>query len=52
MKMMVVDDKLALRTQLLAWAEIITLRRILVSHGAIIDERPRQVLSDLAASLE
>ena len=51
-KMAVIDDTKALRAQLLQWAEIESLVRILVSHGAPIDENPRQVLRDLAASLE
>jgi hypothetical protein len=40
-----------LRTQLLQWAEIDTLVRILVSHGSPIEENPRQVLRELAGSL-
>ena len=51
-KMAVIDDTKALRTQLLQWAEIESLVRILVSHGSPIEENPRQVLRDLAASLE
>ena len=51
-KMAVIDDTKALRTQLLQWAEIESLVRILVSHGSVIEENPRQVLRDLAASLE
>jgi hypothetical protein len=50
-KMAVIDDTKALRTQLLQWAEIESLVRILVSHGAPIEDNPRQVLRDLAASL-
>ena len=50
-KMAVIDDKKALRTQLLQWAEIDTLVRILVSHGSPIEDNPRQVLRDLAESL-
>lgn len=50
-KMAVIDDTNALRMQLLQWAEIDSLVRILVSHGAPIEDNPRQVLRDLAASL-
>jgi hypothetical protein len=50
-KMMLVKDKDALREQLLRWAELDSLRRIVVSHGTPIDDNPRQVLRDLAASL-
>lgn len=50
-KVAVIEDTAALRTQLLQWADIDTLVRILVSHGSPIDEDPRQVLRDLAASL-
>ena len=51
-KMAVIEDTKALRTQLLQWAEIESLVRILVSHGSPIEENPHQVLRDLAASLE
>jgi len=50
-KMAVIDDTQALRTQLLLWAGIDTLVRILVSHGSPIEESPRQVLRELAESL-
>jgi len=50
-KMAMIDDTNALRLQLEQWAEIESLKRILVSHGAVIDENPRQTLRDLAASL-
>lgn len=50
-KVAVIEDTAALRTQLLQWADIDTLVRILVSHGSPIDEDPRQVLRDLAVSL-
>jgi hypothetical protein len=49
-KRMMVKDKEALRGQLLRWAESSSLKRILVSHGAPIDN-PRQSLRDLAQSL-
>jgi hypothetical protein len=41
----------ALRQQLLQWADLASLQRILVSHGEPIEDRPREVLRDLAASL-
>ena len=50
-KMAVIEDAEALRTQLLQWAEIDTLVRILVSHGSPIEDNPRQVLRELADSL-
>jgi hypothetical protein len=51
-KLALVKDKAALRAQLLRWAEIDSLRRIVVSHGALIEDRPQQVLRDLADSLQ
>jgi len=50
-RLMLVKDKDALREQLLQWATLPALKRILVSHGAPIEEHPAQVLRDLAASL-
>jgi hypothetical protein len=50
-KMAVIADKNALRTQLLQWSEIDSLVRILVSHGSPIEDDPRQVLRELADSL-
>jgi hypothetical protein len=50
-KLAMVDDKQALRTQLLEWAELERLERILVSHGSPIEDHPREVLRDLAGSL-
>jgi hypothetical protein len=44
-------EKSAMRTQLLQWAEIDSLFRILVSHGLPIEDNPRQVLRELAGSL-
>jgi hypothetical protein len=49
--MMLIDDTNALRAQLLQWAEIESLNRILVSHGSPIEENARQTLRDLAGSL-
>ena len=50
-KMMMIEDTNALRLQLQQWAEIESLKRILVSHGSVIDENPRQTLRDLTRSL-
>jgi hypothetical protein len=50
-KMAMIEDTKALRAQLLQWAEIDTLVRILVSHGSPIEENPRDVLRELAGSL-
>jgi hypothetical protein len=50
-KMMMVDDKAALRAQLLQWAALPALRRVLVAHGDVIDRAPQQTLRDLAQSL-
>ena len=46
-----VKDASALRAQLLRWAEMDTLKRILVSHGEPIAEHPQQTLRELAGSL-
>jgi hypothetical protein len=51
-KLMMVDDKAALRQQLLQWAGIDTLKRILVSHGVPIEDRPQQTLRELATTLQ
>jgi len=51
-RMAVIEDTNALRAQLLAWAGIESLRSILVSHGSAIDDEPRRVLRELAASLD
>jgi hypothetical protein len=50
-KMAVIEDKSALRTQLLQWAQIESLKCILVSHGSPIEDNPRRVLRELAESL-
>jgi hypothetical protein len=50
-KMAIIEDTNALRAQLLQWAEIESLKCILVSHGVPIQENPQQVLRELAASL-
>ena len=51
-KLNLVKDANALRAQLLQWAEIASLKRILVSHGEPIEANPQQTLRDLAASLK
>src|SRR5450755_1012731 len=50
-KMAMIEDTKALRAQLLQWAEIESLKHILVSHGSPIEDNPRQTLRDLASSL-
>jgi hypothetical protein len=50
-KMAVIEDTNALRAQLLQWAQIESLKRILVSHGAPIQEHPQEDLRELAGSL-
>lgn len=50
-KMMLVENKKALAAQLLRWAGIPTLKRIIVSHGEIISDDPRGVLRELAVQL-
>ena len=47
----IADDKNALRAQLEQWAKLDTLKRIIVSHGEIIDSDPRGTLLRIAASL-
>jgi hypothetical protein len=51
-KRALIKDPDALRAQLLQWSEIETLKRILVSHGSRIAENPREVLRDLARTLD
>src|SRR5438552_2081469 len=46
-----VKDANALRAQLLKWADMQALKRILVSHGEPIDANPQQTLRSLAGSL-
>ena len=50
-KLNMVRDANALRAQLLHWAEMESLKRILVAHGDPIEANSRQTLRDLAASL-
>jgi hypothetical protein len=51
-KLMMIKDTDALRAQLLRWAGNESLVRIVVSHGDVIDDNPRVVLRELAASLK
>jgi len=50
--MLIVKSKEQLGDQLMQWAAIADLRRIVVSHGEIIDREPRQVLRELASALK
>jgi len=50
-KWTMIDDPAALRAQLLLWAELPKLRRVLVSHGEPVDFQPAEALRDLAQSL-
>ncbi|MDB5829882.1 MAG: hypothetical protein JWQ73_4102 [Variovorax sp.] len=49
--LLIVKDKADLSAQLVAWADLEQLKRIVVSHGDIIDHEPTQALLDLARSL-
>jgi hypothetical protein len=51
-ELLMVKDTDAVRAQLLQWASDATLRRVIVSHGDVIDRQPRQALRLLAASLK
>lgn len=46
-----IKDKPALQQQLEAWSQLYGLKRIIVSHGAIIEHDPACVLRDLASQL-
>jgi len=50
-KRAMVEDKNALASQLRKWANLPSLKRIVVSHGEIIDRDPRGTLIALAAKL-
>jgi hypothetical protein len=50
-KRLLIRDRAALREQLLLWAKDQSVVRILVSHGAIIDDHPRDALMKLAETL-
>jgi hypothetical protein len=47
-----VKDKAALAAQLRRWADLPMLKRILVSHGALIEHDPSPALKALAATLD
>jgi hypothetical protein len=49
---LIVEDKLALAAQFDAWAAEPDLRRIIVSHGDVIEENPAEVLRALAEALD
>ena len=48
----IVRDKAELAAQLMRWADLPNLKRVLVSHGSVIDEDAPGVLRKLAASLD
>jgi hypothetical protein len=50
-KMLMIREPEALRAQLLEWAALDDLKRILVSHGAPIEDHPQKTLRELAATL-
>ena len=47
-----VKDRAALAAQLRRWAQIEDLRRLIVSHGDIIGDQPRETLRDIALTLD
>ena len=47
----ILQDKNAVRAQLEQWANLNSLKRIIVSHGAVIEADPRGTLHRIAASL-
>ena len=51
-KLAMINDKAALAAQLRRWADLPSLKRILVSHGTTIEDDPRGALRELAVSLE
>ena len=51
-RLMFVKDAAALAMQFHAWAAIPQLRRIVVSHGDIIHQAPRETLIEAAADFE
>jgi hypothetical protein len=51
-KLLLGKHKSEVAQQLKSWAERDDLRRIIVSHGDLIDADPRGVLRKLAASLD
>ena len=51
-KVAMIGNKAALAAQLRRWADLPSLKRILVSHGSTIEDDPRGALRELAVSLE
>jgi hypothetical protein len=51
-KRMMIEDRPALARQLRDWAAIPDLRRVIVSHGDPIEDRPAAALTAIADSLE
>lgn len=51
-KLSIIGDRPALAAQLRAWADIADLKRIIVSHGEIIEDDPKAVLRDVAKTLD
>lgn len=51
-KRAIIRNRELVRRQLLSWAEQPSLRRILVSHGDLIEAQPAAALRRLAASLQ
>jgi hypothetical protein len=51
-KLSILDDKAALAAQFRAWANDPSLKRIVVSHGEVIEEDPADVLRNVAKTLE
>ena len=51
-RLMFVKDPTALAKQFRAWAAMPQLRRIIVSHGDIIDQAPREALIQAAVDFE
>lgn len=51
-KAMLISDKAALEHQLRLWAAAPALRRIVVSHGDVIEDNPKDILLSLAATLD
>lgn len=51
-KAAMIDNKAALAAQQRQWADLPSLKRIIVSHGNTIDSDPRSALRDLAATLD
>jgi hypothetical protein len=49
---LLVKDKAALAVQLRGWADDPSLKRLIVSHGEIIDEHPETVLRSIALTLD